>query len=245
MGNANHFPRHIERHNIDALAMERLTKSAFVVDIYSFCGNSGIFEFSTQGSLNSYRRIENRTAINNFNVIFQAAHALADFHGMDIEYPSIVHNDIKPSQFVLIDGVYKLNDFNKAQFIPKNTITNKPCMVKNVVPKSSGTFRSPEEFAGKTLNEKVDIYAFGNTVYTILTGQWPFQNENNIRVHNRVIRGERAKLPEEITTSRNPCIQALVEVFVLSQEQEVTERISADEIVEKLRSYQNACQSSV
>lgn len=31
--------------------MERLTKSNFVVDIYGFCGNSGLFEYADGGDI--------------------------------------------------------------------------------------------------------------------------------------------------------------------------------------------------
>jgi hypothetical protein len=44
-------PRNVERHRRDAMAMERLTSSPNIVDIYAFCGNSGLFEFAKGGDL--------------------------------------------------------------------------------------------------------------------------------------------------------------------------------------------------
>jgi hypothetical protein len=44
-------PRNVERHRRDAMAMERLTSSQNIVDIYAFCGNSGLFEFAKGGDL--------------------------------------------------------------------------------------------------------------------------------------------------------------------------------------------------
>jgi hypothetical protein len=44
-------PRNAERHRRDAMAMERLTSSPNIVDIYSFCGNSGVFEYANGGDL--------------------------------------------------------------------------------------------------------------------------------------------------------------------------------------------------
>lgn len=43
--------RNYDRHRRDALAAERLTKSSFVVDIYGFCGNSGLFEYGDGGDI--------------------------------------------------------------------------------------------------------------------------------------------------------------------------------------------------
>lgn len=44
-------PRNLDRHRRDAVAMERLVSSPHVVDIYGFCGNTGIFEFASGGDL--------------------------------------------------------------------------------------------------------------------------------------------------------------------------------------------------
>ena len=44
-------PRNYDRHRRDAVAMERLTSSKYILNIYGFCGNSGLFEFAKGGSL--------------------------------------------------------------------------------------------------------------------------------------------------------------------------------------------------
>jgi hypothetical protein len=40
-----------DRHRIDALAMERLTKSPHILDIYGYCGNSGLYEYAEGGNI--------------------------------------------------------------------------------------------------------------------------------------------------------------------------------------------------
>ena len=58
----------------------------------------------------------------------QIATSIADAHNFDKEgVASIAHSDITPGQFVLIDGKYKLNDFNRARLIRWNSKTNAPC----------------------------------------------------------------------------------------------------------------------
>lgn len=47
----DYTPRNLDRHRRDAVAMERLTASTNIIDIYAFCGNSGIFEFASGGNL--------------------------------------------------------------------------------------------------------------------------------------------------------------------------------------------------
>ena len=46
--------RNYDRHRRDAVAMERLTKSKYVMDIYGFCGNSGLFEYADGGSIEDW-----------------------------------------------------------------------------------------------------------------------------------------------------------------------------------------------
>lgn len=45
--------RNYDRHRRDALAMERLAAHPFVMDIYGFCGNSGLFEFAPGGDVSN------------------------------------------------------------------------------------------------------------------------------------------------------------------------------------------------
>ena len=51
-------------------------------------------------------------------------------------------------------------------------------------------YRSPEEFAANDLNEKIDIFSFGNNIYGLLTGLWVFyDNEDDevVQVRRNVI----------------------------------------------------------
>jgi hypothetical protein len=43
--------RNWDRHRRDAIAMERLSASPFVLDIYASCGNSGLTEYAPGGSI--------------------------------------------------------------------------------------------------------------------------------------------------------------------------------------------------
>ena len=47
----DYTPRNYDRHRRDAVAMERLSSSKYILNIYGFCGNSGLFEFAKGGSL--------------------------------------------------------------------------------------------------------------------------------------------------------------------------------------------------
>jgi hypothetical protein len=78
-------------------------------------------------------------------------------HNIDKEgRASIAHTDISPSQFIQIDGIYKLNDFNRARFLRWNNETDKACPY--YVGKNPGKNRSPEEYEYKPQSEKVSIW---------------------------------------------------------------------------------------
>jgi hypothetical protein len=35
-------------------------------------------------------------------------------------------------------------------------------------------YRSPEEYRGDSIDEKIDVFSMGNNIYTLLTGLWPY-----------------------------------------------------------------------
>ena len=60
---------------------------------------------------------------------WQVAASLKDVHsiGNIDKSPAIAHTDIDIDQFLWIDGMFKLNDFNRARFMRWNIRTNEPC----------------------------------------------------------------------------------------------------------------------
>lgn len=162
---------------------------------------------------------------------------MIDFHSIDEEgRATIVHNDIKPNQFISINGVYKLNDFNKSMFLKYDKDTGISCPNKNKVPSSTGTFRSPEEYSKTRLDEKVDVYALGNTIFTILTGHWPWPHLKNKEVHKNVRSGEHSPLPKAIIESKNKYTRALIEAMEMCLKHKSSERASAREVQMFLKS---------
>jgi hypothetical protein len=137
--------RNYDRHRRDSMAAERLTGSPYVMDIYGFCGNSGLFEFADGGSIDDslfYNDGDKWSPSERLVVAFQVITGLSDFHNWDKEgVPAMAHTDITTSQFVYVGetGVYKLNDFNRCRFIRWNQKENKTCTYK--VGNNPGTVR--------------------------------------------------------------------------------------------------------
>lgn len=135
----NFDERSFDRHRRDALVMERLTSSNYVIDIFSYCTNSGLFDYGDSGTIHSTisHSLKESTIISpihKLQISAQVAMALKDVHSTDSDYFSaIVHGDIKADQFVLIDGIYKLNDFNRGRFMRWNIEEEKPCGFTGIV----------------------------------------------------------------------------------------------------------------
>lgn len=227
--------RNYDRHRRDALAMERLTWSPNVVDIYSFCGNSGIFEYAPGGDIDEMlwpqgdpERVKKWNSTERLVVAFQVANSIADAHNSERNgIPAIVHSDITTPQFVHVDGIYKLNDFNRCRFMAKNTVTGEPC--KFYVGNNPGNFRAPEEYAYEPEDEKVDIYSMGNIFYALLTELWPFEEEETKQAQHLVMRGKRPPMKTAIIESRDPAIRAILTVLAMSWKQKPEDRATAKE----------------
>lgn len=141
--------------------------------------------------------------------------------------------DITPTQFIYIDGRYKVNDFNRARFMRTNTETNLPCGF--FVPANPGKFRAPEEYFYEEENEKVDIYSMGNIFYSILSGDMPFEDEKEKNAQRMVKDGERPIVPSEVLKSDDMAIRAIVSAMNGCWEQRAIDRPSAATIRDDLK----------
>ena len=111
----------------DSLSMVQLTSSPFVVDIYGYCGQSQLVEYGANGSLHDLVKLARVTgqdyisSRDKLRICYHIAKAVADAHNSDI-----VHNDISVNQFIPIDGIYKLNDFDP-RFLQWHVSNNTMC----------------------------------------------------------------------------------------------------------------------
>jgi serine/threonine protein kinase len=173
----------------EAIIMERLTSSAYIVNIHGHCGLSVLAETSedsvvttiipqsdhvVQTNAAHFQSNNNLTSIEKLKMAIEMSQAIADIHGFS--GGRIVHGDIHPVQWLRArkTGTLKLNDFNNAEILAVNrrrTANGNVTYCKTNRGDWSGSFRSPEELLGEPLDEKIDVYSMGNIIYTLLIGQ--------------------------------------------------------------------------
>jgi hypothetical protein len=95
----------------------------------------------------------------------------------------IVHRDVKP-QNVLIDaeGSAKVTDFGIARSLKDDGLTADGRVL------GTTDYVSPEQALGHDVNGQTDIYSLGVVLYEMLTGDVPFQGENQIAVAMKHVR---------------------------------------------------------
>jgi len=151
----------------------------------------------------------NLTSVHKLQLALDMASSLAVLHGY--EGGTIIHGDTHPSQWLRGSALLsfdasnhyhqeqnkkqprqqlRLNDFNNAIILDWDNKRNEYCREAH---KIGGVFHSPEEHLGqRTVDDRSDVYGFGATLYTILTGQYPFweyssSEERNLMVRNGTI----------------------------------------------------------
>ena len=137
------LPEYYELHRRDAVAMERLTSSPYVMDIFGYCGQSALTELAfLENGINNLYRLSTGLKGNcspyvlrtKLQIAAMISLGLAHIHSVSIgdtkdeaEHPpaSIVHYDINPRNVIMTrSGKPKINDFNVAEFLSLHSKRN-------------------------------------------------------------------------------------------------------------------------
>ncbi len=90
----------------------------------------------------------------------------------------LIHRDVKPANLVMLDsGSVKVTDFGLAK--PLDT-SSEPALTALGVVVGTPDYIAPEQARGEKIDERVDIYALGGTLYYLLVGTPPFRRGNPV-----------------------------------------------------------------
>ena len=94
-----------------------MSNSPYIMNIYGYCMNLIIMDYSYKCSL--YHIFDSEPSKEELlKVAHDVACGVCDAHHFDErDIATVVHADISLDQFLMVDGVYKLNDFNRGKFL--------------------------------------------------------------------------------------------------------------------------------
>jgi len=165
----------------------------------------------------------------------EAAHAILDAaQGLAAAAKAgLIHRDVKPSNLVrLSSGEVKVTDFGLAKPVDPGS---EPALTAMGVVVGTPDYIAPEQARGETIDERVDIYALGGTMYFLLTGIPPFRTgkpaeDKYLKV---VARHLRNPAPDAATT--NPSVdRELANITKQMMAKKPGERPSYQDLIEQL-----------
>jgi eukaryotic-like serine/threonine-protein kinase len=102
--------------------------------------------------------------------ILQAAAGLHAAHEK-----SILHRDLKPDNIMIsAEGVVKITDLGLARQMDRNVKTTKVMGTPH--------FMAPEQFEGKGMDRRTDVYGLGITLYYLLSHQFPYEGKTSMQI---------------------------------------------------------------
>mmetsp|Transcript_29277 Transcript_29277/g.79233 ORF Transcript_29277/g.79233 Transcript_29277/m.79233 type:complete len:869 (-) Transcript_29277:1448-4054(-) len=231
---------HFEHDRVDAVAMERLTSSPHVINIFGFCGHSVLTEYADGKRLGELADKSKKTPMKRLEIARDIANGLADVHGIDGDgNTTFVHLDVNPANVVSVNQTLKLNDFNIGIIRQWNTTSNEACGFPTQYPNPQ--WRSPEEARNEQhLTEKVDIFSLGHIFFRLICGHEPWNKlepggrPTKEEINEKVQRGDLPFIPNDVMNSEDPEIVAIRGVMLKCYRFDPTQRPSARQIADTL-----------
>jgi hypothetical protein len=246
-----------ELHRRDAVAMERLTWSPYVLNIYGYCGQSALNELAEfkpeianlEKLDRAMRSMKAKTKEQKDRLLYMklklglaVATGLSHIHSVSLipgRNAKIAHYDINPRNIAIVEGGNpKLNDFNIAEFIYANG-KNETCGFPSRL--HEPWWRAPEEMyippngePNRLVTEKVDVYALGAVLFHILTTHSPrgkMKKDRMDQVRAEVAQGKPPILPPPFNTSKATGVVAFRQAMDLCFEANPMNRATSHDIV--------------
>jgi tetratricopeptide (TPR) repeat protein len=133
---------------------------------------------SLQQVITSAGKLEPKRAA---TIIKQVFEALACSHAA-----GVIHRDLKPSNIMLIPGgegpeLVKIIDFGLARLMPGYGIPGQK-LTETGYALGTCHYMPPEQALGQPVEQQADIYSVGCILYQMLSGNLPFDGDNNVAV---------------------------------------------------------------
>eukprot|EP00986_Skeletonema_menzelii_P014818 scaffold10345_cov144-Skeletonema_menzelii.AAC.1 len=206
--------RNYDRVRRDGLILERSTKSPYVMDIYGFCGFLVLVPFGNEGHLGRVLRNKELSSLQKLQYAYEVSAGLTAVHDIDGEKLSAVtQGDLKADQYLVMDGVLKIGDFNRGRFLRRNS-TKPDTACTYTIGVNDAAYRSPEEYKYLPETSAIDVWAMGSLIYHILHGYEVWDDvETSEKAQQKVMDGELPKIEDKYKKSDDPAIKAILDAI--------------------------------
>lgn len=162
------------------------------------------------------------------HVVLDAAQGLAA-----ASKAGLIHRDVKPSNLVrLANGTVKVTDFGLAKPVDPGA---EPALTAMGVVVGTPDYIAPEQARGEQIDERVDIYALGGTLYFLLTGVPPFRTGKPAEDKYLKVVARHLRNPAPDAAMANPaCDRELAALARVMMAKKPLERPSYDELLAQL-----------
>ncbi|MCE9634738.1 MAG: protein kinase [Planctomycetes bacterium] len=134
-------------------------------------------------------------------IYIQSCDALATAHERNI-----VHRDIKPENLMLDkSGLVKITDFGLAKSLSSDHKTTKVMGTPH--------YMSPEQFEGKSVDGRSDIYSLGVTFYYLLSKSRPYEGQNTVQIIYAILT-QQPKALTELNKDVPQAVWAVIEKMI-------------------------------
>ena len=145
----------------------------------------------------------------------------------------LIHRDVKPSNLVRqMDGRVKVTDFGLAKPVDPGA---EPALTAMGVVVGTPDYIAPEQARGEAIDERVDIYALGGTLYFLLVGMPPFRTGKPAEDKYLKVVARHLRNPPPDASVANPSVdRELAELTKLMMGKKPADRPGYVELVEQL-----------
>ena len=181
-----------------------------------------IYEYIKGSDLKSYylNYKENNKGIKSNNLINLSSQIIKSINFLH-SY-GIIHRDIKHTNILINEkNIIKIIDFGLSRVLGKNEYT--------INPYGTLCFKAPEIILERPYNSKVDIWSVGVTLYFLLYGHIPF-NQNNSNILKDEICNEKIKINNNFKDIK---FELIVNIIKECLRKNIDMRPTCDEIIKK------------
>ncbi len=178
-----------QRFRLEARAIAAL-KHPNIVELYDYSGEDApdlflVMEYVPGASLDAWQRQHgNMSEATALCVGHELALALSHAHEHQV-----VHRDLKPENVLLTNGRVVLTDFGVVKAVAANPAIGvaKPRTRTQIL--GTPGFMAPEQFSGRQIDARTDVFSLGAVLYELCTGKLPYAGQTVDAIYENLQKG--------------------------------------------------------